>query len=211
MKREATLACRRTALSATSDHPMRMVILRPASRPKDLSVVASRQSSTFDSHLSNLKSQICNSSTALFAPQPLLCFHTLTNTFSRNAFSLTSLRKHRGCHPLADQKSANSNVLNKCFPAGRGPYLPALSREGFTLSCEGQETSGTNVPILPSPNEWAGRSIEAARASAVSCSPEVKSCEQVGGILGIPGATRSATFQNQAPVDGSLDQRISHR
>ena len=40
-----------------------------------------------------------------------LCFHIHTNTFSCNSFLLTSIQKHRGCHP----QFANSCVINSFF------------------------------------------------------------------------------------------------
>ena len=43
-----------------------------------------------------------------------LCFHILTHTFSHNSFLLTSIQKHRGCHPQL-AKSSRINNFSSCL------------------------------------------------------------------------------------------------
>ena len=84
----------------------------------------------------------------------LLCFHNLTNSFSRNPFPLTSIQIAGGCHPLAEQlskpklepKSPNSSLTNnfsvklgagllvRVPPASCRPLLPiSYSRSSARL------------------------------------------------------------------------------
>ena len=61
------------------------------------------------------------------APRPLLCFHTLTNPFSRSCFPLTLLQTAGGCHPVDHGLLANSSPANK-----------AQSERAFAVSNSGR-------------------------------------------------------------------------
>jgi len=106
--------------------------------------------------------------------QSLLCFHTLTNTFSRSPFPLTLLQKQGGVTPRDDEqfepKPANSNPVNNSsrrgHPVANGPRpthgLPAqpnlcyilflgLGRRRSSLSRGARIVSGSRSPAYFNP------------------------------------------------------------
>src|SRR3990172_4636524 len=90
----------------------------------------------------------------------LLCFHNLTNSFSRNPFPLTSIQIAGGCHPLAEQlskpklepKPPNSSPTNKFSVKPRAGLLvqvpPASCRPLLPMSYS-RSSARLHVKAIP--------------------------------------------------------------
>jgi len=109
-----------------------------------------------------------------------LCFHTLTNTFSCNPFSLTSLQKHRGCHPAADQ----------LFEPILGPVAPNSNSANHSASSPA-------APRLRSLRRAQGKHRQRR-----SCIDEAHSCQRFGSIIRLRRWQRSALFAPRTVLRG---------
>ena len=102
----------------------------------------------------------------MHASQSLLCFHNLTNPFSRSPFPLTTLQNAGGCHPLDDKqfqtKSPNSSPVNAPSLCGRlfanAARFPVMLQFGVAqpflavhMPCLPHQRAQARMPVLPLP------------------------------------------------------------
>src|SRR3990172_6993716 len=99
-------------------------------------------------------STVLFSNSCAFLEKLPLCFHILTNSFSRSSFILTSIQIARGCPPLP-QITISKNMTPK--PANSNPASRSHIR-GWTLTAEtGERSVRVRAVLAARPEKWSSQ------------------------------------------------------